>query len=207
MFRCSSLSRACAFTVCLALPAFAAPARPQTQNANAKTLTARTSQTESIAQKPAPTAAAKSSLDKMDKAENRKFNDVPTDSPLYAAVAALQTQGVLTNYPEGYFRGHRPLTYYELGIAVSRTVKDWDGMTLAPDGKTLQSVIVLPRNLSREQAQMLLDAWTALRDDVAASGFGAAKTNLIVRTLQAYVNLLAKSVPATPAPNAPAKPN
>ena len=195
MPRRSSLSFACAFTACLALPALSAHCCPQTQNADAKTLSAKIRQGDAAQQKSAVSAPTKPVPGK---AEDRMFKDVPADSPLYAATAELQAQGVLTNYPEGYFRGRRPLTYYEFGIAAQRTVKDWDVLTLAPGGKTLEAVVAVPRNLSREQAQALLNVWTEVRPEIAATKFGAAKTNLIIRTLQAYVNLLAKSAPANP---------
>ena len=192
MSRCVSPLFACAFILYLAMPALPACAHPQTQNADAKTPAAKLPQTDAAEQKPVPNAPVKPAKAK---AEDRIFKDVPADSPLYAAVADLQQQGVLLNYPEGYFRGRRPLTYYEFSIAAARTVKDWDALTLAPDGKTMQTVVAVPRSLSRDQAQALLNVWTELRADVAASGFGAAKTNLIIRTLRAYINLLTNTPP------------
>lgn len=192
MPRCAPLLFACGLPLCLALSALAVRAYPQTQNSDAKTPVAKVPQTDAAAQKPISAAPAKPAKAK---AEDRMFKDVPADSPLYAAVTDLQQQGVLLNYPEGYFRGRRPLTYYEFSIAAARTVKDWDALTLAPDGKALQTVIAVPRSLTRDQAQTLLNVWTDIRADVAACGFGAAKTNLIIRTLRAYINLLTNTPP------------
>ncbi len=203
MLHRASLPFACAFILCLAWSALPTCVRAQTQNSDVSARTAKTSQTDG-AQKPGSAAPAKPVKGK---AEDRTFKDVPADSPLYAALADLQQQGVLLNYPEGYFRGRRPLTYYEFGIAAVRIVKDWDVLTLAPDGKTLQVVVAVPRNLPRDQAQTLLNVWTSLRAEAAASNFGTAKTNLIIRTLQAYLNLLTTNSPAKPALSINANPN
>ena len=192
MSRYAPLSFACALVLCLALPGLSQYARAQTPKVDAGARPTAMPQTGITTQKPGTAAPASPARGK---AEERMFKDVPADSALYAAVSDLQQQGVLLNYPEGYFRGRRPLTYYEFSIAVARTVKDWDALTLAPDGKTMQTVVAVPRSLSHDQAQTLLNVWTEIRADVAAAGFGQAKTNLIIRTLRAYVNLLTNTLP------------
>lgn len=196
MSRVSPASFACALTLSLFLPALSAHALPQTQGGDVKPPTSAPQNNAALNEGGTPVNPnlEKRTGKQATKDPDRMFKDVPSDSPLYASVNSLQQQGILTNYPEGYFRGRRPLTYYEFGIAAQRTVKGWDVMTLAPDGKTLQSVVALPRkSLSLEQAQALLSVWTEVRPEIAATSFGAAKTNLIIRTLQAYVNLLAKN--------------
>ncbi len=55
------------------------------------------------------------------------FSDVPTSHWAYAAIAQLQADGLIEGYPGGYFKGNRPLTRYELAVAVARldkSVKD-----------------------------------------------------------------------------------
>jgi hypothetical protein len=55
------------------------------------------------------------------------FSDVPTNHWAYAAIAQLQADGLVEGYPGGYFKGNRPLTRYELAVAVARldtSVKD-----------------------------------------------------------------------------------
>ncbi len=48
------------------------------------------------------------------------FEDVSRKHWAYAAVTALQAQGVLKGYPPGYFQGRRPLTRYEFAVAIER---------------------------------------------------------------------------------------
>jgi hypothetical protein len=55
------------------------------------------------------------------------FSDVPTNHWAYAAIQQLQADGLIEGYPGGYFKGNRPLTRYELAVAVARldkSVKD-----------------------------------------------------------------------------------
>jgi hypothetical protein len=55
------------------------------------------------------------------------FSDVPTNHWAYAAISQLQADGLIEGYPGGYFKGNRPLTRYELAVAVARldkSVKD-----------------------------------------------------------------------------------
>lgn len=63
------------------------------------------------------------------------FKDVPQDHWAYAAVAALQKDGILLGYPpEGFFKGRRYLTRYEFAIALKRAL-DKIGATPGPAGK------------------------------------------------------------------------
>lgn len=51
------------------------------------------------------------------------FKDVPSDHWAYQAVTDLQGKGVITGYPDGYFRGKRTLTRYEFAIALYRALQ------------------------------------------------------------------------------------
>ena len=50
------------------------------------------------------------------------FSDVPGSSFAYAAIASLAADGLLDGYPDGAFRGDRPLTRYEMAVIVARVV-------------------------------------------------------------------------------------
>lgn len=52
------------------------------------------------------------------------FSDVPTNHWAYAAIQQLQADGLIEGYPGGYFKGNRPLTRYELAVAVARLDKN-----------------------------------------------------------------------------------
>lgn len=48
--------------------------------------------------------------------------DVPTSSWAYAAVQQLVKDSIITGYPNGTFKGDRPLTRYEMAVAVNRAI-------------------------------------------------------------------------------------
>jgi hypothetical protein len=50
------------------------------------------------------------------------FNDVPPDHWAYQAVQELAADGYLKGYPDGTFRGNRPLTRYELVSFIDRAL-------------------------------------------------------------------------------------
>jgi hypothetical protein len=51
------------------------------------------------------------------------FKDLEQNHWAYSAVEGLRARSIVTGYPEGYFRGKRPLTRYEFAIAIDRAVK------------------------------------------------------------------------------------
>jgi S-layer homology domain len=51
------------------------------------------------------------------------FADVPQDSWAYQAIQGLAADGLITGYPDGTFKGDRPLTRYEAADLVERAVK------------------------------------------------------------------------------------
>ena len=62
------------------------------------------------------------------------FQDVPQSHWAYEAVSDLQTKGILLGYPDGYFRGKRPLTRYEFAVALERALKNLPPGTPGPAG-------------------------------------------------------------------------
>lgn len=57
-------------------------------------------------------------------AETTPFSDVPANHWAYTAIQQLQADGLIEGYPGGYFKGNRPLTRYELAVAVARLDKN-----------------------------------------------------------------------------------
>jgi len=50
------------------------------------------------------------------------FNDIPENHWAYDAVELLQEKGLVEGYPDGYFKGDRPVTRYEMAMAVARII-------------------------------------------------------------------------------------
>lgn len=50
------------------------------------------------------------------------FSDVPQDHWSYDAVQLLEEKGLVEGYPDGLFRGDRPMTRYEMAMVVARIV-------------------------------------------------------------------------------------
>ncbi|MBC7328749.1 S-layer homology domain-containing protein [bacterium] len=51
------------------------------------------------------------------------FPDVPWDHWAYDAVATLAEKGIIVGYPDGYFKGDRPLTRYEFACALRNALE------------------------------------------------------------------------------------
>jgi hypothetical protein len=50
------------------------------------------------------------------------FADVPSNHWAYAAIASLAADGLIDGYPDGSFKGDRPLTRYEMAAIVARVI-------------------------------------------------------------------------------------
>ena len=48
------------------------------------------------------------------------FADVPANSWAYQAIDQLHADGLIEGYPDGYFKGNRPLTRYEIAVLTQR---------------------------------------------------------------------------------------
>ena len=51
------------------------------------------------------------------------LKDVPTNSWAYQAIVDLVNDGIIIGYPDGTFKGNRPLTRYEAAVLVERAVQ------------------------------------------------------------------------------------
>ena len=50
------------------------------------------------------------------------FSDVPANSWAYQAIQSLAADGLVEGYPDGKFKGDRPLTRYEMAVIVARVI-------------------------------------------------------------------------------------
>lgn len=51
------------------------------------------------------------------------FPDVPTDHWAYPCVHDLWKKGILKGYPDGTFKGDRPITRYEMAVAIASAME------------------------------------------------------------------------------------
>ncbi|HEY6235706.1 MAG TPA: S-layer homology domain-containing protein, partial [Candidatus Elarobacter sp.] len=50
------------------------------------------------------------------------FSDVPANHWAYQAIQSLAADGLVEGYPDGKFKGDRPLTRYEMAVLVARVI-------------------------------------------------------------------------------------
>lgn len=50
------------------------------------------------------------------------FSDVPSGHWSYDAVQMLEEKGLVEGYPDGLFKGDRPMTRYEMAMVVARVI-------------------------------------------------------------------------------------
>src|ERR1700754_3585591 len=84
------------------------------------------------------------------------FNDVPQSRWAYDAIASLAADGLIDGYPDGSFKGDRPLTRYEMAAIVARVVARIQAVGASTASKT-----------DLEKLQKLIDA---LKDELDALG-------------------------------------
>jgi len=71
------------------------------------------------------------------------FPDVPWDHWAYDAVSTLAEKGIIVGYPDGYFKGNRPLTRYEFAAALRNALERIKAEVTPPavDVTSLQNAI------------------------------------------------------------------
>src|SRR6202790_3142803 len=50
------------------------------------------------------------------------FSDVPANHWAYQAIQSLAADGLVEGFPDGKFKGDRPLTRYEMAVLVARVI-------------------------------------------------------------------------------------
>ena len=84
------------------------------------------------------------------------FADVPANHWAYQAIASLAADGLIDGYPDGSFKGDRPLTRYEMAAIVARVVAKIEATGAGTASKT-----------DLDKLQKLIDA---LKDELDALG-------------------------------------
>ena len=69
------------------------------------------------------------------------FSDVPMNHWAYDAVAQLSARGVLSGYPDGTFKGNKPMTRYEIASMVARSLANAEYAT-KEDMERLKKLVV-----------------------------------------------------------------
>jgi hypothetical protein len=90
------------------------------------------------------------------------FSDVPSNTWAYQAIQSLAADGLVEGYPDGKFKGDRPLTRYEMAVIVARVIAKLQANGAGYASKT-----------DLDKLQKLVDA---LKDELDA--LGVRVTNL-----------------------------
>src|SRR5690554_5830003 len=59
-------------------------------------------------------------------ASTKPFSDLPAHHWAYEAVIQLEAAGMVEGYPDGEFKGQRPMTRYEMAMVVARFLAQLD---------------------------------------------------------------------------------
>ncbi len=95
------------------------------------------------------------------------FKDLPVSHWAYTAADKLRAHGVITGYPEAYFRGRRALTRYEFALALDRVLGrialrgEGAPEALAPSSTTNADIDTLRSLTSEFQAELAIVGTTA----------------------------------------------
>jgi len=95
------------------------------------------------------------------------FSDVPANHWAYQYIQSLAADGIIDGYPDGKFKGDRPLTRYEMAVVVARVIAKLQENIKPPPPYTG------PTKQDLDKLQKLIDA---LKDELDA--LGVRVTNL-----------------------------
>jgi len=95
------------------------------------------------------------------------FMDVPMNSWAYDAVSQLASQGVISGYPDGTFKGNQPMTRYEMASIVARAL-----------------AVVDMNKASKQDVEMLKRLVVEFKDELDALGVDVADLDSRVAVLE-----------------------
>jgi hypothetical protein len=95
------------------------------------------------------------------------FMDVPMNSWAYDAVSQLASQGVISGYPDGTFKGNQPMTRYEMASIVARAL-----------------AVVDMNKASKQDVEMLKRLVVEFKDELDALGVDVAGLDERVAVLE-----------------------
>lgn len=111
------------------------------------------------------------------------FADVPTHHWAYHAIDELQQHQIVVGYPDGYFKGNRPLTRYEFAVALNRL---WEKVEPAEQGEH-PSQWATPEDL--ENVKKLVEEF---KDELASLGMKVDEVQKDLAALTARVGAVEK---------------
>lgn len=106
------------------------------------------------------------------------FSDVPEEHWIYYSLDKLQEKGLLEGYPDGYFNGDRPLSRYEMAMALARTVAGIEQLTLSIPSKPDMSSY-----LSKEDITAINNLISEFNQELEAIGLRITKIEDSLETL------------------------
>ena len=71
------------------------------------------------------------------------FMDVPMNSWAYDAVEQLHSRGIVSGYPDGSFKGNKPITRYEMASLVARAMAYTDEHTATKEDMEILKKLVV----------------------------------------------------------------
>ena len=83
-----------------------------------------------------------------------RIKDLPDDHWGYAAVYDLIRLGVTKGYPDGTYRGDKPMSRYEAALFLSKLSKSFEGKDFSSDLKELRDQIVLIRQKPKSKDEL-----------------------------------------------------
>lgn len=84
-----------------------------------------------------------------------KFSDVPRDHWAYEAISELYSRGIIRGYPDSSaFKGEKPLTRYEMAVALKHLIENLRGSLSDLDPDTVLSISKLTREYEEELTEM-----------------------------------------------------
>ena len=106
-------------------------------------------------------------------AASKRFSDVPDNHWAAGAVQQLAEEGILKGYPDSTFRGDRPITRYELAVALARFAEFIEARRkpLVPEG----------RKTGKKPAQAKCPPWAMSSIDFLTSNLFLPANSPIIR--------------------------
>ena len=101
----------------------------------------------------------------------QNFPDVPDQHWAYDALQKLKADGILVGYPDGFFRGSRPASRYELAVAVNAAYQNLKNVSAGLDKRISaleDAVNQLKGGTDADQIKALQDQIDALKSTVDA---------------------------------------
>lgn len=126
-----------------------------------------------------------------------QFPDIPANHWAYEALEVLRAEGILVGYPDGYYRGARPLTRYELAVALYAAYSKLQGSIDGMDDRitTLSEKIDGMAGANPQELADLKNALEGLKNQVnGMSGYGDAIDRLQKLTAEFEKDLAALGV-------------